>query len=96
LNSEEFDRHAFLEMTHHAAFHAAEQNRCAERKAGLHVDGGTGQGKVNDTADIFAAVFQGDFRADFARRKAVVAPVFRQSQFVLVGNPSQCAEGNPS
>jgi hypothetical protein len=41
LDAGEFDRHAFREVTHHAAVQMVEQNGHADRRAHVDIDGGT-------------------------------------------------------
>lgn len=43
LDAGKFDRHAFREVTHHAAAQMVEQNGRADRRAHVDIDGGTRQ-----------------------------------------------------
>src|SRR5690606_5157736 len=89
LDDGELDGEAVLEVAHHLAAHGAERDLDADSRLDRVRDSRARKRQVDDAAGILAAVEKVEHAHRIARRDALVAAVFRQIQFVLVGEPGE-------
>ena len=85
----EFEREAFLEVSHHAGLHLAEHDERSQRRAVFRRDGGAGPRHIDNPAGHLGAVLEREQRDRVARHDTVVAAVFRQVEDIAVGEPGQ-------
>ncbi len=85
----EFERKAFLEVSHYPRLHLAEHDQGFQRRPVFRGDGGAGQRHVDDPAGHLGAVLEREQRDRVARHDAVVAAVLRQIENVAIGQPGK-------
>jgi mannose-6-phosphate isomerase-like protein (cupin superfamily) len=85
----EFEREAFIEVSHYSRLDLAEHDERSKRRTVFRRDGGAGARHVDNPASHLGAVLEREQRDRIARHDTIVAAVFRQIENVAVGKPGQ-------